>query len=507
MAWFLMQSIEHAHLHAWIEPMRNAGCLTVPRLGQPTDSLLAFNGAECELHFDLNQWTKRGEVVMREVMANPGWLREVVHNSAIAVFQLRKIIETLVSRDYEIAKGEALTSMVCDFFTALRTCHLAGLPIVILETRHELWTNYVRELLESAMRRSGMSAEELPSVFSTLSTPDRPSTRVREKLSRGKLYELVRRNKDFASVVKAGSRPSTVIAREFPKIDAALAKHTERFWWIPYMYQGPGWDKDHFVRELTTMIESDANPQQLRDRIRQSSRERKNLERSLHLSAEEQSILALTRQLMYVKDARKDATYFAFAKSEGFWRTVADRLDRPLNLIRMLLPEEVTTALTIGADVPPNEAALNDRFESSCVEYSSGQERLLVGRSAAQTLSRVISEEENAVGDSEVFKGTCAVPGRAVGIVKIVNSPEEGRDMRDGQILVSVATDPSLEAAMLRAAAIVTDMGGITCHAAIVSRELGTPCVVGTRFASKVLNDGEMVEVDATNGLVRKIPS
>lgn len=79
--------------------------------------------------------------------------------------------------------------------------------------------------------------------------------------------------------------------------------------------------------------------------------------------------------------------------------------------------------------------------------------------------------------------------------------------MEDGQILVSVATDPSLEPAMSRAAGIVTDMGGITCHAAIVSRELGIPCVVGTRFASKVLKDGDLVEVDASFGVVRRVES
>jgi len=59
--------------------------------------------------------------------------------------------------------------------------------------------------------------------------------------------------------------------------------------------------------------------------------------------------------------------------------------------------------------------------------------------------------------------------------------------------------------AIKQAAAIITDMGGITCHAAIISRELGIPCVIGTKHATKVLRDGDMVEVDATHGKVRVI--
>ncbi|HLD76295.1 MAG TPA: PEP-utilizing enzyme, partial [Candidatus Norongarragalinales archaeon] len=73
-------------------------------------------------------------------------------------------------------------------------------------------------------------------------------------------------------------------------------------------------------------------------------------------------------------------------------------------------------------------------------------------------------------------------------------------------ILVSLATNPDLLPAMHRARAFVTDMGGITSHAAIVAREMNKPCVIGTKFASKVLKDGDFIEVNATEGWVRKLP-
>ncbi len=77
--------------------------------------------------------------------------------------------------------------------------------------------------------------------------------------------------------------------------------------------------------------------------------------------------------------------------------------------------------------------------------------------------------------------------------------------VRDGDILITRLTTPDFVTGMEKAAAIVTDIGGVTSHAAIVSRELCKPCVVGTLHATQVFSDGDVVEVDATKGTVRLI--
>lgn len=86
-----------------------------------------------------------------------------------------------------------------------------------------------------------------------------------------------------------------------------------------------------------------------------------------------------------------------------------------------------------------------------------------------------------------------------------MNKPEDVAKLVKGDVLVSIATTPDLVTAMRKASAIVTDVGGLTCHAAIVSRELGIPCIVGTKIATKVLRDGGVVEVDATRGIVKRV--
>lgn len=77
--------------------------------------------------------------------------------------------------------------------------------------------------------------------------------------------------------------------------------------------------------------------------------------------------------------------------------------------------------------------------------------------------------------------------------------------VQEGDVLVTQMTFPSFIVAMKRACAFVTDEGGITCHAAIVAREMQKPCIIGTKIATQVLKDGDAVEVDAENGAVRVI--
>jgi pyruvate, water dikinase len=101
-----------------------------------------------------------------------------------------------------------------------------------------------------------------------------------------------------------------------------------------------------------------------------------------------------------------------------------------------------------------------------------------------------------------LLRGLGAAPGLAHGPVRVVESIEGAAELREGEILVTRMTAPDWVPLMRRAAAIVTDSGGMTCHAAIVSRELGIPCLVGTGKATSTLEDGELVSVDAGAGTV-----
>ncbi len=103
-----------------------------------------------------------------------------------------------------------------------------------------------------------------------------------------------------------------------------------------------------------------------------------------------------------------------------------------------------------------------------------------------------------------LVRGAGASPGVASGAVKVMTRPEEGAKVKKGEVLVAPMTTPDWVPVMRRAAAIVTDAGGKTSHAAIVSRELGIPCIVGAGDATKKLRDGQIVTVDGAEGVVRE---
>jgi pyruvate,water dikinase len=109
-----------------------------------------------------------------------------------------------------------------------------------------------------------------------------------------------------------------------------------------------------------------------------------------------------------------------------------------------------------------------------------------------------------AAGSAVLLRGLGAGPGVASGPVRVLATPAEGAALQPGEVLVAAMTSPDWVPLMRRAAAVVTDAGGMTSHAAIVSRELGIPCVVGTGTATTTLRTGMPVTVDAGAGVVRE---
>lgn len=115
-----------------------------------------------------------------------------------------------------------------------------------------------------------------------------------------------------------------------------------------------------------------------------------------------------------------------------------------------------------------------------------------------------VKEKKLEIKKEVLLKGIAASPGIASGPVKIISSIEDAEKVVKGNILVAEMTSPDLVPTMSKCVAIVTDKGGTTSHAAIVSREMGIPCIVGTKGATEQLKDGDIVTVDGTNGVIYK---
>jgi pyruvate,water dikinase len=138
------------------------------------------------------------------------------------------------------------------------------------------------------------------------------------------------------------------------------------------------------------------------------------------------------------------------------------------------------------------------------IEWAKDGESLFIVQTRPVTTIKDAAEQQKIEERAEkpVLTGSPASPGVAAGPCRIILKPSEISKVLEGDVLVAEMTTPDYVPAMKRATAIVTDRGGRTCHAAIVSRELGVPCVVGTENATKVLNTGQLVTVDGAQGKV-----
>ncbi|HDD36645.1 MAG TPA: pyruvate, water dikinase [Archaeoglobus veneficus] len=164
---------------------------------------------------------------------------------------------------------------------------------------------------------------------------------------------------------------------------------------------------------------------------------------------------------------------------------------------RVLSDEEIERLVEIGEIIEEHYGHPQD------VEWAIEKGKIYIVQSRPITTIGEKGEKEEELEEGEILvKGLGASPGIGVGKAKVIFSEDEISKVEEGDILVTTMTTPDMVPAMKKAAAIVTDEGGMTCHAAIVSRELGVPAVVGTKNATKVLKDGMIVTVDGDKGLV-----
>jgi len=165
-------------------------------------------------------------------------------------------------------------------------------------------------------------------------------------------------------------------------------------------------------------------------------------------------------------------------------------------------PHEMVALMKGTLDERLQRRAIRGRDKGSVWVFVNGGYAITDDAQLFRRVGGLFSEKEEKAG---FLRGFAASPGTARGKARIILSEEDFPKMRQGDIIVTSMTRPEFMPVLKKAAVLVTDEGGITCHAAIVSRELQKPCVIGTKNATKVLHDGDVIEVDADKGVVRVI--
>jgi len=258
------------------------------------------------------------------------------------------------------------------------------------------------------------------------------------------------------------------------------------------------------IRESLSKVDREELARELEERQEELHRNvQEHASRAESLTEDERSVLAFLDFVAHLRDERK---------------ILINKADVLLyDLIRDLyrlwgIPEE-HVGHTIIFDVLKGREhtlstvpALLKRRDKVAILYEGGNEYIeCFGDEATEQWKSIdaLYLSQNAAEGGDTIRGDSASKGVVTGIVRVIATKSEFGKLAPGEILVTGMTRPEFVPLMKIAGGIVTDEGGITSHAAIVSRELNKPCVIGTKIATRMLKDGDLVEVDATHGTIR----
>ncbi|MBA3046905.1 hypothetical protein KKC83_06095 [Patescibacteria group bacterium] len=230
------------------------------------------------------------------------------------------------------------------------------------------------------------------------------------------------------------------------------------------------------------------------------------------------AVLGITRPVgIYYEKRRqnKKAHDFAIARGkqgelysliekelEKLFLLLAKKWNIKSNLLCFLMADEIISHLKKGTK--PAKKELKRRQNFYVLFSFTGGTFIIAGREARK-IARAVRIKDIKHDSKADIKGNSILKGYAKGKVRIVMSENDLNKIKNKDVVVAPMTQVSFAPFLKNISAIITDEGGLTCHAAIISRELGVPCIVGTKIATKVLKDGQIVEVDANKGAVKII--
>ena len=377
---------------------------------------------------------------------------------------------------------------------------LSGLFVKFCEQYIRLGETII--MTQDELEREVAGKLSTPNLLPILTAPTELSFDGQEELDRLTiLTEIERHHKEV--FLKEDLNRIKEKLKHIPALYRKIQHHVRKYCWIPLNYEKELWDIDFFINLFKSYINEpfdwSARIQDLRSYS--INTKKKKLELGVEIDRQMKSILGLLEARTFVRLYRANIFSLAFYSAFPLLDEVAKRVSLTRNVLKYYTPQEILRALAAREKLDIEKGMARKNNFVMLVE--DNQYAQFEGSDAREVMRNEYSEEK--VEKISFIKGVCAFPGKVQGKVKILFDAREMRKVESGDILVCEATNPDLIIAMGRAGAIVTNEGGITSHAAIVSREMKKPCVIATKTATKVLRDGDIVEVDADKGIVRII--
>lgn len=441
-----------------------------------------FQNGICEGYFDRQTVYSVGNVIVEKIEKDPAWINLVVKQFDEKKDKMLQVLQKLNGTDLSKSTDEEIVGLFEEFRTTFHDMYApAVIPFLCDFALEKKANEYLNEQYGEKM------AVE---IIGTLTAPTGLSWMKKEEL-------------ELLKIVEKGQMRGAKTSKEllgYRDLADDIAQHVEEWAWIPFDYESTLMTKEDVLEKTDQFLRRPAIEQIKEIKAEQDKTEEKRQEMAKQLGNNAHIRMCMTLgELAYFKEYRKGYMSKSMYLVLPLLKEIAQRLHTEIKYVRYLFPGEAQEALNM-----PKEWAtkLEERWKYLVYVQETSTYLSLVGTEGKDYLSTIKIEKPL---ENNVVRGTIACPGKATGTAAIVYTPKDLHKMKDGSILIAPATTPDLIVAIKKAAAIVTDTGGLTSHAAIVSREFNIPCVIGTTHATTIFKDGDKVEVDADKGIVRKI--
>lgn len=471
------------HLYQAFPPMK-AWIFDFPKFGCPLSKFaMTYAKGTTSYCFIKNEFEKHGQGFFVRVKEKPEIMFKVLKKVDLAANRIFIIGQKWQKIDFTKLSNRELLKYHKKLFYWDEVLWRNGQIQNLLEIHNNYLSQYIRNLTKDKFGQA-----KAVEYFSILSTAR---------------YDTMseKQDKDFFKLLIK----SKTFDKKSKKFASLVNEHAKKYAWMIYGWVGPALNKEYFLNNLLAGFKNISAVSGLdRKLVEKQNIFKKQAEIIKKFSAKDKKLALLLWRLLEAKAKRVDAhslTYFLGDKIRG---EIAKRKYLSLNQMRVITVEDTQKLFSEPLDADK----LSEEYNFTIYWYEKKKSVIKLSGQAGLKKYQYVASRLPKLKDADKIKeikGESAYPGKVRGRVTLVLSAEDFKKFKSGRILVTRMTDPSYVPIMKIAKGIVTDIGGITAHAAIMARELKKPCVIGTKIATQILHDGDLVEVDADKGIVRKI--
>jgi len=448
-----------------------------------------FANDSCEMYYDIESMESIYNEIKGRLKKDKNYLKEMRKQAKKELRVSTKIIEKVKKLGIRKLSNEKFLELFRKINDAypytLATNHIIEPFSIKTEER-------VKELLLARLEELGQESN-FSRHLSILTTPTEKSEIFKAARNISKIIDSIK-SKNLLGLFR---KDTALIIRElkkYPGIEKSLNEHSEKYFWIASSYaRAPIAGIQFFINDIKRHLKE--HEKQGKDFV--TKEEKNRLIKKLGIKGELADIIGQIDFVMIWQDERKKEMLSHCCYVDMFAKEAAKRFSLKHENILYLLPKEITekNLKTLTDD------KLAERRKGCIVIYVKDKPEIMHYGADYGAIMKQLKKHDAGESVDEI-RGVCASIGKVVGRARICKSLDDIATFNEGEVLVSSMTRPEFMSAIRKSVAIVTDEGGITCHAAIISRELGIPCVIATKIATKKIHNGDLLEVAANHSRI-----